>query len=241
MSNSIWQRPLRLPNFAAIWPAQDCALCGAPSGDALICDPCEAALPAIRHACLRCALPLAASRLYCGRCLGKRNPAVDDSIAAFEYRFPLDRLVQRFKFSADLALGRMLASRLALRVAGAERPRRIVVPPISPRRLRQRGFNQALELAKVVARGLGLRCEARAIVRLRETEAQHELDRARRLANLRGAFACAKRFDGEHVAIVDDVVTTGATVETLARVLKDSGAARVSVWAVARTPDPALR
>ena len=240
MSNSLWRRPLHLPHFSAIWPAQDCALCGAPSGDSLLCTGCEASLPAIRHACLRCALPLAEPKPYCGRCLGKRNPAVDDSIAAFEYRFPLDRLVQRFKFAADLAVGRALASRLASCVDRADRPRCIVVPPLSPRRLRQRGFNQALELAKVVARRLDIACEPRAIVRIRETEPQHELDRARRLANLRGAFACVRRFDAGHVAIVDDVVTTGATVETLARVLKRSGAARVSVWAVARTPDPAL-
>jgi ComF family protein len=192
------------------------------------------------HACLRCALPLPQSKLLCGRCLGKRNPSVDDSIAAFEYRFPLDRLVLRFKFAADLAVGRALASRLAARVAGADRPRCIVVPPLSSPRLRSRGFNQALEIAKVVARRLDVPCEPRAIVRLRETEAQRGLDRRRRLANLRGAFASPRRFDGEHVAIVDDVVTTGATAETLARVLKEAGAARVSVWAVARTPDPAL-
>jgi ComF family protein len=221
-------------------PGQDCTLCGAPSGDALLCTPCDASLPAMGHACLRCALPLPRSKLFCGRCLGKRNPAVDDSIAAFEYRFPLDRLVLRFKLAADLAIGRALASRLAACVAGGDRPRRIVVPPLSSTRLRSRGFNQALEIAKVVARRLDLPCEPRAIMRLRETEAQRGLDRRRRLANLRGAFACARRFEGEHVAIVDDVVTTGATAETLARALKEAGAGRVSVWAVARTPDPAL-
>ena len=223
-----------------MWPGQDCALCGAPSGDALLCTACDVSLPALGNACLRCALPLPQSKLLCGRCFGKRNPAVDDSIAAFEYRFPLDRLVLRFKFAADLAVGRALACRLAARVAGADRPRRVVVPPLSPPRLRSRGFNQALEVAKVVARRLDVRCDPRAIVRLRDTEAQRGLDRRRRLANLRGAFACARRVDGEHVAIVDDVVTTGATAETLARLLKDAGAARVSVWAVARTPDPAL-
>jgi len=206
----------------------------------MFCSPCEVSLPAIRHACRRCALPLAGPRLFCGRCLGKRNAAVDDSVAAFEYRFPLDRLVQRFKFAADLAVGRALACRLAACVEGADRPRCLVVPPLSPRRLRERGFNQALELAKVVSRRLAVDCEPRAIARVRETEAQHELDRARRLANLRGAFACARRFAGAHVAIVDDVVTTGATAETLARALKEAGAGRVSVWAVARTPDPAL-
>lgn len=221
-----------------MWPAQDCALCAAASGEALICRACDASLPAIGPACARCALPLPGPGLLCGRCLRKRHPAVDDSVAAFEYRFPVDRLVQRFKFGSDLALGRALAARLAQRLRFADRPHRLVVPPLSPRRLRERGFNQALEVAKVLGRDLGVACEPRAILRVRETEAQHELDRARRLANLRGAFACAHRFDGAHLAIVDDVVTTGATVETLARVLKEAGAERVSVWAVARTPGP---
>lgn len=240
MSNIRRIATLRLPKISSIWPAQDCALCGSSSGDSLVCGACEASLPAIDHACLRCALPLAGSGLLCGGCLAKRHYAVDDSIAAFEYRFPLDRLVQRFKFAGDLALGRMLGARLAMRASHAGRPRCLVAPPLSPRRMRQRGFNQALELAKVVGRVLGVPCERRAIVRVRETEPQHELDRRQRLANLRGAFACARRFDGEHVAIVDDVVTTGATAETLAHALKQAGAARVSVWAVARTPDPAL-
>ncbi|HEX3061666.1 MAG TPA: ComF family protein [Usitatibacter sp.] len=223
-----------------MWPAQDCALCGASSGDALFCRACEASLPAIGQACPRCALPLPEGQPACGRCLAKRNPAVDDSIAVFEYRFPVDRLVQRFKFAADLAIGKALGVRLAQRARAAARPDCLVVPPLSPRRLRARGFNQALLLAKVVARVLDVRCEPRAVRRVRETEAQHELDRRQRLANLRGAFACACRFDGAHIAIVDDVVTTGATIETLARVLKAAGAARVSAWAVARTPDPAL-
>ena len=129
---------------------------------------------------------------------------------------------------------------LAARAARAARPRYLVVPPLSGPRLRERGFNQALEIAKVVAHQLDLRCESRALVRLRDTDPQHQLDRRARLANLRGAFACVHRFDGEPVAIVDDVVTTGATAETLARLLKQAGASRVSVWAVARTPDPAL-
>jgi len=231
---------LRLPRFSAIWPAQDCALCRATSGYTLLCAACDGELPRLGAACARCALPLLRESAFCGRCLHKRRPAVDDAIAAFEYRFPVDRLVQRFKFAGDLAFGRELGARLAARAAGADRPDRLVVPPLSAPRLRERGFNQALEIAKVVARALDLRCDAGCIVRLRDTDPQHELDRRTRLANLRGAFACGRRLDGEHVALVDDVVTTGATAETLSRLLKQAGARRVSVWAVARTPGPAL-
>jgi ComF family protein len=229
-----------LPKFSSIWPAQDCALCGAVSGDALLCDACDGGLPRLGPACARCALPLAREALFCGRCLHKRRPAVDDAIAVFEYRFPIDRLVQRFKFAGDLAFGRELGARLAARAAGATRPHRLVVPPLSKRRLRERGFNQALEIAKVVARALDVPCDGNSLVRTRDTDPQHELDRRTRLANLRGAFACTRRFDGEHVVIVDDVVTTGATAETLARLVKQAGARRLGVWAVARTPDPAL-
>jgi len=240
MSNSAGGWALRLPKFSSLWPAQDCALCGTGSGDALLCDACDAGLPRLGSACARCALPLPREALFCGRCMHKRHPVVDHAIAAFEYRFPVDRLIQRFKFAGDLAFGRELAQRLAARVAGADRPHRLVVPPLSPKRLRERGFNQALEVAKVLGRALDVRCDAGALVRVRDTDPQHELDRRTRLANLRGAFACTRRLDGEHVALVDDVVTTGATAETLARLAKGAGAARVSVWAVARTPDPAL-
>src|SRR5205807_9876252 len=138
---------------------------------------CDAGLPRLGTACARCALPLAPGPLFCGRCMHKRHPAVDDALAAFEYRFPVDRLIQRFKFAGDLALGRELAERLAARVAGADRPQRLVVPPLSPRRLRERGFNQALEIAKVLARALDVRCDGTSLVRTRDTDPQHELDR----------------------------------------------------------------
>jgi ComF family protein len=206
----------------------------------MLCAACDEGLPRIAHSCPRCALPLADSRSACGRCLAKRRPAVDAAVAVFEYRFPLDRLVQRFKFAGDLAIGRYLGEALACRVAALERPQVIAVPPLSAQRLRERGFHQALELARTVQRATAIACDARLITRLRETPSQHALDRRERLANLRGAFACRHALAGAHVAIVDDVITTGATAQTLARVLKESGASRVSVWAVARTPDPAL-
>ena len=205
-----------------------------------MCGHCIDALPRIEHACDRCAIPLALPAVLCGDCL-RRERAFDDALAVYEYRFPVDRMVLRFKYAGDLALGRWLATRLAASVAHREHPAIVVAVPLSHRALRKRGFNQAAELAKVVARCVGARCELDGLAKVRETSTQQGLDRRRRMGNLRGAFHCRLRLASEHVAIVDDVVTTGATADTLARLLKRAGAGRVSLWAVARTPDPALR
>ena len=176
----------------------------------------------------------------CGECQ-RRALAFDAATAAFEYRFPLDRLIQRFKYSGDLAAGRWLALELAARVSGRERPQLLVAPPLASSRLRERGFNQAVVLAKILGARLAIRHSPDAFSKVRDTSPQPGLGRRARLANLRDAFRCNARFAGEHVAIVDDVMTTGATADTLARALTTAGAARVSVWAVARTPDPARR
>ena len=173
----------------------------------------------------------------CGQCLSE-PPAFDASVAAFEYRFPLDRLVQRFKFGGDLAAGRWLGKELARATGGRERPELLVAPPLSRARLRGRGFNQAIELARVVAAAHGFRLDARAVERVRDTVAQAGLGRRERRANLREVFAVPRPCPGAHVAIVDDVMTTGATVEAVARALKRAGARRVSAWVVARTPEP---
>ena len=127
---------------------------------------------------------------------------------------------------------------LAVAVARAARPDLLVAPPSARDRLARRGFNPALEVARVVGTRLDIRCDRRAVVRARATAPQPGLGRRARRANLRGAFACALDLTGRHVAIVDDVMTTGATAEAMARVLRAAGAARISVWTVARTPEP---
>ena len=214
--------------------AQDCVLCAGPSGSRLVCDACGESLPRVTHACERCAIELAHAGT-CGECL-RRAPSFDAAIAAFEYRFPLDRLVQRFKYAGDLAAGKWLALQLAERVAGRERPDLLVAPPLAASRLRERGFNQAVVIAQVLGRRFGIRHWPAALAKVRETSPQPGLGRRQRAANLAGAFRCDARLAGEHVAIVDDVMTTGATADALACVLKEAGAARVTVWAVARTP-----
>ncbi|MGZ5097251.1 MAG: ComF family protein [Usitatibacter sp.] len=181
------------------------------SDNALVCRECERSLPWLRD---------------------------PDRVAPFEYRYPVDRLIQRFKYAGDLATGRWLALQLARRVQDEPRPDLVVAPPLTASRLRSRGFNQALEIAKVVAASRGARCALTGLARTRETPPLHGLDRRARRRNLRGAFRCDLSLHRLRVAIVDDVFTTGATVESLARALQDAGAAKVLTWTVARTPAP---
>jgi len=173
----------------------------------------------------------------CAECL-RNPPAFDDVVTAFDYRFPIDRLVRRFKFSSDLATGALLAEALARSVASAPKPDLVVASPVSAERLRERGLNPALVLARQVGKRLGVPVDARAIAKIRHTLPQSGLDRAGRHRNLRGAFAVRRPMDGLRVAVVDDVMTTGATLSALARELRRAGAAHVSGWVVARTPEP---
>ena len=199
---------------------QDCALCGARTGGDLVCVPCEQALPRMGGECLGC------------------PGAFDMACAAFEYRFPVDRMVLRFKHGGDLALGAWLARQLALRCAALACPDLLVAPPLSTQRLRSRGFDQGAQLARAVGRELGIPHGVGLLGRMRDTPPQQGLTARARRGNLRGAFRCVGRLDGRHVAIVDDVFTTGATADEVARVLRAAGARRVDVWAVARTPSP---
>jgi ComF family protein len=241
MSNPLGRLALRLPNFsaAAIAIEQDCVLCAAPSHAQMVCGDCAASLPLLRAGCVRCALPLGA-RGICGQCLRSRAH-FDGAFAAFEYRFPVDRLVQRFKYAGDLAIGRWLSLELARRVREEVRPHLLVPMPLTAARLRERGFNQAAQIARVVSKSLRIPAALQMVERMRDAPSQSGLGRRARRANLRGAFHCRASLAGRHVALVDDVVTTGASADAVCAVLKRAGAARVDVWAIARTPQPGAR
>ncbi len=200
-----------------------------------LCAACTRALPWNRSACLRCAIPLPHLDV-CGACLQK-PPPVRETHAALVYGFPLDRLVPRFKFHRDLAAGRLLAELMVEGFADLPRPDALVPVPLHRDRLRQRGYDQALELAKPLARVLRMPLLADALVRTRATAPQSELDAGARQRNLRRAFAVR---DGAampaHVALVDDVMTTGATLHAAAKILRRAGAVRVDAWVCARVP-----
>jgi len=164
----------------------------------------------------------------CGRCLSQ-PPHYDATVAALGYAFPADALVHALKFRGELALAPLLSALLKERIR--EKVDCIIPVPLSPQRLRERGYNQAVE----VARHLGGRLEIDACARQRDAPPQAGLDREARRRNVRGAFRCDRSFAGERVAVVDDVMTTGATLDELARALKAAGAATVSNWVVCRT------
>jgi ComF family protein len=214
-----------------------CLLCAAPSSHANLCDGCRAELPYLpAERCPRCAAPSLRSEV-CGSCLA-HPPQYDRVLCACAYAFPLDRVIQRFKFAADLAAAPLLAELLAGAIHAADLPDVIVPMPLSDARLQSRGFNQALELARLLARSTGIRLAPRGCVRVRHDEAQSALPFAQRSRNVRGAFVSLQDFSGLAVAVVDDVLTTGATLNEVAAVLRRAGATRVQGWIAARTLPP---
>lgn len=217
-----------------------CLLCGAPASiatDAALCAGCHADLP-WHHApsCPQCGIATPDGQV-CGACL-RHPPAFDRTCAALAYTFPLDRLIPRLKYRGRLALAPLLGECLAEAAAGAPRPDRLVAMPLHPRRLRERGFNHAAEIARTVARRLQLPLDADSCRRVRDTPPQQGLRHDARRRNVRGAFACEGDLSGLHIALVDDVMTTGTTLDELAAVLKRAGASEVSCWVAARTPPP---
>jgi len=214
--------------------AQDCLLCQAACGERLICEACERELPAAATACPRCALA-ASSAAECGACIAD-PPHFDASCAAFVYAYPVDALIQALKYGGQLALAELFAHRLYRRIGRAAAVDLIVPLPLHPARLAGRGFNQAAEIAKVLSRLSGIAMDARLATRIRNTAPQTALPWRERAANMRNAFVCERDLTGARVAVVDDVMTTGATLDEFARTLKRRGAAWVENWVVARTP-----
>lgn len=227
-----------LKNIQDTFYSPTCLLCGRQTGAKRdICAACERDLPWNRHACQRCAAPLPTDQesRVCGQCL-RHPPAWHAAVSPLRYAWPLDQLIQRFKFKADLATGNLLGCLLAGYLAAdpAPRPDCLIPVPLHPARLKERGFNQALELARPVGRRLRVPLVPELCRRLRHTEVQSTLDAKSRQRNLQGAFEVFPRVRGLTVAILDDVVTTGATASALCLALHEAGAREVRVWSLAR-------
>lgn len=218
---------------------EECLLCASASRGAPLCPACAADLPRLSPArCPCCAAPSPRGE-RCGRCLA-HPPNFDSAQAVYRYAFPLDRLIQDYKYGHRLALGAFLGRELAGHPAIVRPPGpALVVPlPLHADRLRERGFNQALELARPLAQAWSLPLAGNVCRRIRPTRSQTELPHPARARNVRGAFGCTHALHGQTIVLVDDVMTTGATLSECARTLKRHGAARVTVCVVARAvPD----
>jgi ComF family protein len=224
----------RIARISAALFGGSCFLCRGTARETL-CAECDADLPRLAppgamRLCPRCALPSPAGAV-CGRCLAN-PPHYDATIAALEYRFPADALVHALKFRGELALAPLLGGLLLEGIPAAEEIDCVIPVPLSTARLRERGYNQAVEIARHL---FPAKVDLAACVRPGDTAPQTGLDLDERRHNVRGAFRCTRPLDSARIAVVDDVMTTGATLDEIARVLKKAGAARVVNWVAVRT------
>jgi ComF family protein len=220
---------------ARLFPST-CTLCGA-AGELHrdLCAGCAGDLPYNAPCCSLCAAPLPQEGV-CGRCL-RHPPPYDAAFALCRYAAPVDRLIVGLKFHGRLGLSRLLGELMAEAIAASGRglPELLVPVPLHGSRLRRRGFNQALEIARPLGRSLGIPVDYRCCERVRATAAQTGLSAVDRRRNVKGAFRAIKDMEGRSIALVDDVVTTGNTAAELARALRQAGAKRIEVWSCARS------
>lgn len=231
---------------------QECLLCASTGGHDAVCPRCQGEiLPLPPGHCPRCAMPVNTAET-CGRCLA-RPPHFDATHAAFRYAPPGDGLITALKYGHRLPAAAFLAKHLArsLQRPSPGYPRSgghgqsdpstpssidwVIGMPLHPRRLAQRGFNQSVEIGRFVAQSRGLPFSTGIVERVRDTQPQADLPLRRRSANVRRAFACLQEVAGKRIAVVDDVMTSGATLDEVARTLKRAGASHVENWVLART------
>lgn len=209
-----------------------CLLCAGIATERSLCSACYQSLPWLSaERCPQCALPVPGGAI-CGACR-RDAPRYARSSAAFAYAWPLAALIQQYKYAGNLALATLLAEAMLDRLG--EKADLIIPMPLTLARLRSRGFNQALELARVVSRRTGIPLAPHACRRVRDGTPQALLPWSERARNVRGAFVCDANLAGKRVAVIDDVMTTGATLNELARNLLRAGALEVCGWMVART------
>ena len=227
-----------LQNWLAVLLPGRCLLCDRFTGTATdLCDPCHASLPWISWPCRQCGLPLADAPVpLCGECIVRPSP-FQQVVAPFAFEAPAAELIRGIKFGGNLVANRVLATLLAQEIAARYDvlPAVILPVPLHWRRLVLRGHNQAGLIARMLGRRLGVSIEFDGVRRVRATRAQTGLDRAARRRNLTRAFACRTPVTDRTVAVVDDVMTTGATLTAMAHCLKSAGASEVHVWTLART------
>ena len=219
-----------------------CLLCDTPTSEnTLVCKDCFVDFPQIKNACYQCALPLhqyaesSQKTQICGNCLNQ-PPSFDYTLAAFLYAQPLDYLIRQFKFSAQLVTGHALA-KLMLKVIDTDvtgTPESIIPVPLHRNKLKSRGYNQAQELAHPIAKSLNINADLITCARIKDTQAQSGLTKKERIKNVKNAFELNRSISAEHVILLDDIMTTGNTLNELAKQLKKAGVKTVGIWVCAR-------
>lgn len=211
---------------------KNCLLCGASTNQDL-CSSCDTHLPRLPDNCCPVCLKSVPVAQQCGTCLTK-PPAFTRTVAALRYAFPVDAMIHAMKYRANLAIIPILTDKLIQQVRTSDLPDLIIPMPLHPLRLRERGFNQALEMGRHLSRELNTPMLIDSCQRIKHTLPQAGLPWKARQKNILNAFDCKMNLSGQHIALIDDVMTTGATLNELAKVLKKQGAGEISNWVIAR-------
>jgi ComF family protein len=229
-----------LKNIQSLVFPSRCTLCGAPGTQTWdLCEACYHSLPINELACTRCAIPLAEKNSgVCGQCL-QQPPPYQRCIAAWRYEPPLDYFVQRLKFNKDLVFARLMAALFAEHLSKIyakqeDKPDIIIPVPLHHKRLRERGFNQSVEIAKVIASQLHIPLDLTSCTRPKMTQPQAELPAEERKRNIKGAFVFKPTVHYRHIAVVDDVMTTGHTINELTETIQKVSKSAIDVWVCAR-------
>lgn len=214
-----------------------CVLCHRSASTQDLCDACHHELPILSHSCPRCARELSVS-LQCGDCL-KHSPPFDRTYALFSYQDKVKQLILNLKFQRALVNAQILGELLAQKIRmdwylNQVLPDTIIPVPLHRKRLTERGFNQALEIARPIARSLRIPIDWQSCQRIKHTAAQATLEAGKRSENIKHAFLIQQNFSGKHIAVLDDVITTGQTMTEFTSLLKKAGAAKIDVWCCAR-------
>lgn len=225
--------------FSRLWSS--CCLCDQPTGRHLdLCEPCQSTLPWLKNPCPRCAFPKPQAESICADC-EKRTPLQQQTVSLFNYDFPLNRLLADFKYQHRFEYGQLFAELFALHISetfSAEAlPQALIPIPLHPQKQQIRGYNQAMLLAKKIGKRLKIPVIANALIKIKQTESQANSTAAQREKNLQQAFEVKNTiFLPSHIALVDDIYTTGATVRAAIEALQLTTVSRVDVWTIGRTP-----
>lgn len=221
-------------SFLDLFVPRRCFLCWAKTlRTSHLCADCEHELPILPQVCLKCAIPIKPTRTLCRQCV-KRPPAFDAVRACFIYQDPIARWIAAFKFTAQFNYSHVFYALLLEKVKPHPRPDVVIPMPLHPKRLKERGFNQSILIARPLCRALGLPLMREGAKRIIHTAPQRSLNALARARNVEHAFTTTIDFTNKHIAILDDVMTTGQTTQALASTLKKAGARQVDVWCIAR-------